>query len=411
MDMSDQQFSGKEYDELIKPIMITAKIISIWPLEEDSSKGTILFRRFHLFCMFLLAVVMSIAVTADVVHNIDDLNEATECALICTAFYLCVVRLLVYSLHQKDMFYVVKTMKEDWILSSHEDRIILAKKTMFAFRLAKYFISTVAMTIVLFMCIPFLEIYAFGSNERVLPFRGYFFINHTISPVFECLYFFNVTAGGFGGSMIAGATSFNLVVIMHGSGKFAVLRKRLEALSGEDPNSTAIMSNYVIRHQKAIEWASLVLSRICTLICWMYDVVARYADALERIINVLALGQFIISTGLICFAGFQITSMMKDKGRLMKYSTFLNSAILELFMFSFSGNGLIDESGAVGDSAYGSGWIGSRFSQSLQIIMMRARIPSKITAAKFYAMSLESFSAVLSTSFSYFTVLTATEGD
>ncbi|XP_050590058.1 odorant receptor 13a-like isoform X2 [Bombus affinis] len=389
MEMSDQQFSGKEYDELIKPIMITAKIISIWPLEEDSSKGTILFRRFHLFCMFFLTVVMSFAVTADVVHNIDDLNEATECALICTAFYLCVVRLLVYSLHQKDMFYVVKTMKEDWILSSHEDRKILAKKTMFAFRLAKYFISTVAMTIVLFMCIPFLEIYVFGNNERVLPFRGYFFINHTISPVFECLYFFNVTAGGFGGSMIAGATSFNLVVIMHGSGKFAVLRKRLEALSGEDPNSTAIMNNYVIRHQKAIE----------------------YADALERIINVLALGQFVTSTGLICFAGFQITSMMKDKGRLMKYSTFLNSAILELFMFSFSGNGLIDESGAVGDSAYGSGWIGSRFSQNLQIMMMRARSPSKITAAKFYAMSLESFSAVLSTSFSYFTVLTATEGD
>ncbi|XP_071868723.1 odorant receptor 13a isoform X2 [Bombus fervidus] len=389
MEMSDQEFSGKEYDELIKPIMITAKIISIWPLAEDSSKGAILFRRFHLFCMFFLTIVMSIAVTADVVHNIDDLNEATECALICSAFYLCVVRLLVYSLHQKDMFYVVKTMKEDWILSSHEDRTILAKKTMFAFRLAKYFISTVAITIVLFMCIPFLEIYLFGSNERVLPFRGYFFINHTISPVFECLYFFNVTAGGFGGSMIAGATSFNLVVIMHGSGKFAVLRKRLEALSGEDPNSTVTMSNYVIRHQKAIE----------------------YADALERIINVLALGQFIISTGLICFAGFQITSMMKDKGRLMKYSTFLNSAILELFMFSFSGNGLIDESGAVGDSAYGSGWIGSRFSQNLQIMMTRARVPCKITAAKFYDMSLESFSTVLSTSFSYFTVLTATEGD
>lgn len=35
--------------------------------------------------------------------------------------------------------------------------------------------------------------------------------------------------------------------------------------------------------------------------------------------------------------------MMEDKGRLMKYSTFLNSAILELFVFSFSGNQLIDE--------------------------------------------------------------------
>lgn len=37
--------------------------------------------------------------------------------------------------------------------------------------------------------------------------------------------------------------------------------------------------------------------------------VHRYADALERIINILALGQFVISTGLICFAGFQITSV------------------------------------------------------------------------------------------------------
>ena len=52
------------------------------------------------------------------------------------------------------------------------------------------------------------------------------------------------------------------------------------------------------------------------------------------------------------------------------------------------------QSEAVGDSAYGSGWIGSGYCQTLRIMMMRARIPNKITAAKFYAMSLESFSAV-----------------
>ncbi|XP_003705207.1 odorant receptor 13a [Megachile rotundata] len=387
--MNIRPFSEKEYNQLIKPIMLTAKIISIWPLAENSSTGTIMLRRFHLFSMFFLVVVMSLAVTADVVHNLDDLDEATECALICTAFYLCVVRLTVYTIHQKDMLYVVNTMKEDWITSSLEDRVVLEEKTMFAYRLAKYFISTVAITIILFMCVPLLEIYVLGASEKILPFRGYFFINQTISPIFEILYLFNVTAGGFGGSMIAGATSFNLIVIMHGSAKFAVLRKRLEALNGADASSTSVMADCVLRHRRAIE----------------------YADALERIINVLALGQFMISTGLICFAGFQITSMMQDKGRLMKYSTFLNSAILELFMFSFSGNGLIDESEAVGESAYSSGWIGSRLSKSLQIMMMRSQTPSKITAAKFYSMSLQSFSSVLSTSFSYFTVLKATKDD
>ncbi|XP_076666182.1 odorant receptor 13a isoform X2 [Andrena cerasifolii] len=386
--MDFQLYGGEEYEKLIKPIMLTGRIISIWPLAEDSAKSTVFLRRFHLFCMFFLVVTMSIAVTADVIHNLNDLDEATECALICTAFYLCVVRLIVYTIHQKDMLYVVNTMKADWTRSSYEDRSILAEKSLFAFRLAKYFISTVAVTIVIFMCAPILEIYLAGKT-KMLPFRGYFFVNQTVSPIFECLYLFNVTAGGFGGSMIAGATSFNLVVIMHGSAKFAVLRKRLEALNGGDPDSTSAMVDCVIRHQEAIE----------------------YADALERIINVLALGQFVISTGLICFAGFQITSMMEDKGRLMKYSTFLNSAVLELFMFSFSGNGLIDESAAVGQSAYSSGWIGSRFNQNLRIMMMRSRVPSTITAAKFYSMSLESFSAVLSTSFSYFTVLTAANDD
>ncbi|XP_043255410.1 odorant receptor 13a-like [Colletes gigas] len=386
--MNFQIYNGEEYDELIRPIKINGSIISIWPLDENDGKAKVLFRRFHLFCMFFLVMVMSFAVSADVIHNLNNLDEATECALICSAFYLCAVRLTVYTVHQKDMLYVVNTMREDWTTSSSDDKTVLAEKTLFAYRLAKYFICTVAITIVIFMCVPILEIYFLG-RDKVLPFRGYFFINQTISPVFERLYMFNVTAGGFAGSMIAGATSFNFIVIMHGSAKFAVLRKRLEGLKSDDPNSISAMTDCVIRHQEAIE----------------------YADALERIINVLALGQFVISTGLICFAGFQITSMIEDKGRLMKYSTFLNSAILELFMFSFSGNGLIDESEAVGESAYSSGWIGGRFYQNLRIMMMRSRVPSKITAAKFYSMSLESFSAVLSTSFSYFTVLTATKDE
>lgn len=117
----------------------------------------------------------------------------------------------------------------------------------------------------LFICLfhlvlfsPFLfQIYVIGNSDKVLPFRGYFFINQTVSPIFEFLYLFNVTAGGFGGSMIAGATSFNLVVIIHGSGKFAVLRRRMEALNGADPNSAAIMGDNVIRHQQAIKLASI----------------------------------------------------------------------------------------------------------------------------------------------------------
>lgn len=50
---------------------------------------------------------------------------------------------------------------------------------------------------------------------------------------------------------------------------------------------------------------------ICNILPVIFVTVLRFsfADALERIINILALGQFVISTGLVCFAGFQITSV------------------------------------------------------------------------------------------------------
>ncbi|EFN77929.1 Putative odorant receptor 92a [Harpegnathos saltator] len=248
-------------------------------------------------------------------------------------------------------------MRKDWVTSSYEDRIVLKKKCVYAFRLTKYF---TIMT------------YLLDAKEKVLPFRGYFFINQTVSPVYQCLYVFNVMAGSYGATTISSVTGFNLIAITHGSAKFAVLRRKLELMSSDDPDVKKVVVDCVKCHQDAI----------------------TFADTLERLINVLVLGQFVISTGLLCFAGFQLTSMLKNKGRLMKYSVFLNAAILEIFMFSFSGNDLMTESDAVGESAYSSGWIGGTFGRSLQIMMLRSMVPSRITAAKFYSMSLQSFTQV-----------------
>ncbi|KAG5324700.1 OR13A protein, partial [Acromyrmex heyeri] len=423
-----QVYADKEYDELIKPVMIAAKFVSFWPLERDHSISAEVFKTCHVLWFFFVLISMCISVTADIVNNFNDLDELTACALMGSALYLATLRLIIYTTSQKDMLYVVEIMRKDWTCSSYEDRVVLKEKCLFAFRLAKCFI------IMLFE-IPFFSLFVryrspeivyyrfanasvvplhgklFSDGQKTFPFRGYFFVNQSVTPVYECIYVFNVMGGFFGGGTIIGATSFNFVAITHGSAKFAVLRKRLEAMNSNDPNADRAMANCIKDHQNAI----------------------TFADALERIINILALGQFVISTGLVCFAGFQITSMMKNKARLMKYSMFLNSAILELFMFSFSGHALIDEaihnslslqspvinlrptlvtnqSDAVSKSAYCSYWIGGTFGRSLQIVMMRSKVPSRITAAKFYSMSLESFSQVLSTSFSYITILmTASE--
>nr|AXM05151.1 odorant receptor [Campoletis chlorideae] len=375
--------SSNEYDRLIHPIEIVSRIIAIWPVDNDQSKLKGLLSVCHRIGMICVTVIMTAAVSFDVTRHWNDMNEATECALIASAFALSIVRMINYSVHADDMRYVLDTMRKDWVESSPEDKIVLDEKCRWTFKLAKQFIISVGLALGLFMLTPMIEIVVFHSEERILPFRGYFMKNQTSSPLYERLYVVNMVLGGLCGTTIAGATSFNLVSTMHGAARFAVLQKKLEALKSDDINCEPAMVDCVKRHQDAI----------------------KFADTLERIINVLALGQFVISTALVCCAGFQLASMIEDKARLMKYFSFLNSAIFELFLFSYSGNQLIDESEAIIDSAYASEWIGSPFCLNLRILMLRATRPSKITAAKFYDMSLKSFSSVLSTSFSYFTVL------
>ncbi|XP_043272510.1 odorant receptor 13a-like [Venturia canescens] len=375
--------TSSEYDSLIRPIETVSRIIAIWPGNQERSKFKELLSVFHRVGMICVTVIMTTAVSFDVTRHWSDMNEATECALIASAFALSIVRMLNYTIHSDEMRYVVETMRKDWLESSPEDKAVLAQRCRWTFRLAKHFIVSVGLALGLFMLAPMIDILVFHSEERILPFRGYFMRNQTSSPLYERLYVVNVILGGLCGTTIAGATSFNLVSTMHGAARFSVLQKRLEALKSNDSDCGAAMIDCVKRHQDAI----------------------KFADTLERIINVLALGQFVISTALVCCAGFQLASMIEDKSRLMKYFSFLNSAIFELFLFSYSGNQLIDESEAIIDSAYASEWIGGPFCLNLRILMLRATRPSKITAAKFYDMSLKSFSSVLSTSFSYFTVL------
>ncbi|XP_039314148.1 odorant receptor 13a-like [Solenopsis invicta] len=406
--------ADKEYDDLIKHIKRMGKFISIWPLERDPPTNLI---------------AISVAVTVDLVRNINDLDNLTACALMASTTYLSIIRLTVFSTHQKDMLYVVETMKKDWVCSSYEDKAFLKEKCLFAFRVAKCFLIMVTITTFFFGCSPVLEFsrncllplhkcsgrtltwrivfrwsFRFTSlsktpaqlrtrtlrkrmhflgKERMFPCRGYFFANQMVSPFYELLYVFNIMAAVFSSSTIMGATTFNFVAVTHGSVKFALLRRKLELINNNDPDVDGAMVDCIKDHQDAI----------------------TFADTLERIVNILTLAQFVISSGMLCFAGFQITAMVKNEERLMQYIMYLSAAILELFMFSFSGNLLIDESNAVGESAYCSCWIGSTFGRSLQIVMMRSKVPSKITAAKFYSMSLESFARVLSASFSYIMVL------
>ncbi|KAF7991118.1 hypothetical protein HCN44_002680 [Aphidius gifuensis] len=381
-----------EYYRYIRPITIVCKIIAIWPLEKKTGDSQSSFhlaklsRVIHRIILFVSVTVCTIAAAVDIFKNLSDMAEATECALVTSSCLICCLRIAIFTIHQKNLTILINIMKIDWLTSSNEDRNLLNEKCSFTFHLAHRFIITVFITIGFFMTVPPFEIIFLGSEDRVLPFRGYYFKNQTTHYLFPYIYAFNILSGAFlGGSAIAAATTLNLILVMHAAAKFSLVRKCLETLDQKQKNFLAISIDCIKKHQEAID----------------------FANRLEDTINILAFGQFLVSSGIVCIAGFQIVAMKEDRGRLMKYISFLLSATFGLFLFSYSGDVLITESEDVGNSCFNSDWVGAndKYKRNIKILMIRSTKPCKITAGKFYDMSLQSFSNLLSTSFSYFTVL------
>ncbi|KAK0182943.1 hypothetical protein PV327_001023 [Microctonus hyperodae] len=278
------------FERMVRPIELVNRLISIWPLEGNKYPIESRIRRFHRVLMFVLVSILSIAVSFDVMHHWGSMHEVTECALIASAFYLSTLRLAVYTIHEEELKYVVHTMKTDWFESCKEDIAMLKKKCMFGFQLGKHFIVTVVVALTVFILAPALQIIFGGTDERVLPFRGYFFRNQINSPYYEYLYAFEIIAGLLGGSTISAATSLNLIITMHAAAKFSIVCEKLKSLKSDDINIKDHFANCVRLHQDAI----------------------LFADRAENVINILALGQFVISTGLLCFAGFQLTSLCQS---------------------------------------------------------------------------------------------------
>ncbi|XP_059615687.1 putative odorant receptor 85d [Phlebotomus argentipes] len=128
---------------------------------------------------------------------------------------------------------------------------------------------------------------------------------------------------------------------------------------------------------------------------------------MEDIYNFSILCNFVLSSLMICLVGFQSTNPDVHFDILFKYVMFLICAMWQVFCLCYYGNVLLETSQALSWGAFCSQWHreDAEYQKSILMILMRAQRPQYVTAGKFSIVSLRSFTAILSTAFSYFTLL------
>lgn len=105
---------------------------------------------------------------------------------------------------------------------------------------------------------------------------------------------------------------------------------------------------------------------------------------------------------------FLIQQVFDDKLVLMKIGALCFVMKVNLFLFSFFGTKLMEESLSVSAEAASLSWFNiksSRLQKYLTLIILRSQQPTGISAGKFCFITFKTYSEVLNTIVSYFSIL------
>ncbi|XP_019699550.1 odorant receptor 4 isoform X1 [Harpegnathos saltator] len=244
---------------------------------------------------------------------------------------------------------------------------------------------------------PILDIVSPLNESRpvLLPYPGYYFVDSR-------KYFFYIFGHSiFSWEMVmAGIVAHDCMFVSyveHLCSMFAVVGSRFEDLfRNSDDAVEDAKGNLDDVYRKKI--ALFVHTHRKTL---------KFAQTLESTFTVPFAVQLLIIIGTMSCTLLQITQQEAGMLELIRYILYVIGQLFHLFCLSFEGQKLIDHSLRMRDKIYNSLWYKAPLkSRKLLILtMMQSLRPTVLSAGKVYIFSLESFTTVLQTSMSYFTVL------
>ncbi|XP_057340751.1 odorant receptor 49b-like [Microplitis mediator] len=137
--------------------------------------------------------------------------------------------------------------------------------------------------------------------------------------------------------------------------------------------------------------------------------ILEYCQILKSTYNSCLLCIVMINMLALSITGFQTVMKMNETSEMIRFGTFSIGQVVHLFFLSWPGQRLLDHSLSIHQLVYSGEWynISSKTKKLSIFIMMRSRKPCILSAGKMYTMSCESFSKVIKTSMSYFTLLTS----
>ncbi|XP_017766938.1 PREDICTED: odorant receptor 13a-like [Eufriesea mexicana] len=254
-----------------------------------------------------------------------------------------------------------------------------------------------------FVITPVLANHAKNDSERILPFNMWLELPLNVTPYFEIMFVVQILFSLHIGVCYYCFDNLLCVINLHTAVQFRILQHRFANICNDNEkcneasgkpscttNKYMKLRDYIQQHQSLIE----------------------FCKRLEDVFSSIVLGQVLLFSLLICLDGYLLLMEGAPRSRRIIFAFHISGCMCQLLMFTYSCDCLIRDSMDVSNAAYESAWFmlpmdkyGKMLRRDLTLVAMRSQIPCCLTANGFFVVSLETYTNILSTSVSYFTLL------
>ncbi|CAK1601820.1 unnamed protein product [Parnassius mnemosyne] len=137
-----------------------------------------------------------------------------------------------------------------------------------------------------------------------------------------------------------------------------------------------------------------------------YDEVSRFCYLIQQIFSVTLFVQFSVASCIICVCLFRFTLPATNEYYVF-LATYMFIMVIQILVPCWIGTQIMDKSCLLSQAIYNCDWIPRprEFKSSLRLFVVRANRPLSITALKMFPLSLATFTSIMNTAYSFFTLL------
>ncbi|XP_045774261.1 odorant receptor 4-like [Maniola jurtina] len=231
--------------------------------------------------------------------------------------------------------------------------------------------------------------------EFILPF-GYVYPfdpvrnwgRYLVVYFFQCYSFVHLT------DYYLGAQCLSITLCLQLSTEFALLREDIKnAIPTANKNIITQETKYVSKNMR-IE--SMVKN---------HQELIKLAELLNYIFNQMVFIDLCFFAVILCFFAISI-SVSHDVMDRITHITSLLTVLALVYIVCYYGEMLKEESAAIAESAYENPWYkgGTHYQKTIALVIMRAQHPCHVTSLNYAPISLNTFTKVVSSTWSYFSL-------